>query len=174
MQVCATIDPEHPWQLTSDVSVVMWPMYGWDRMETEVDEGPYLLRHGDDLFVTVSGSSTGMGDLYDLGLLHAKSGEDLLDPDVWEETGYPLLTKESVPGEYGPGHNNFVEDRETGDIIMIYHAIPHDGQDRTLRRQPGIRRLHFAATGLPYLEMTPERDLAPGLERVEAKIVIEA
>lgn len=168
-----TVDPKAPWQATSEPRCVVRPMYGWDRYETEVDEGPYLLRHGDDLFVTISGSSTGMGDLYDLGLLRAKTGTDLLDAANWDWLPYPLLTKESVPGEYGPGHNNFVVDPETGDDLMVYHAIPHDANDRTLHRRPAIRRVHWAATGLPYLEMTPERDLAPEYEQVTMALTVE-
>ena len=169
----ATVDPKKPWQLTSDPHCVVRPMYGWDRYETPVDEGPYLLRRGDDLFVTISGSSTSMGDLYDVGLLHAKSGADLLQEENWTWLSYPLLTKESVPGEYGPGHNNFVKDPDTGDDLMIYHAIPHDENDKTLFRQPGIRRVHWAKNGLPYLEMTPERDLPEGSENVVMELVVE-
>ncbi|MBQ6528016.1 MAG: family 43 glycosylhydrolase, partial [Clostridia bacterium] len=120
-----------------------------------------------------SGSSTGMADLYDVGLLRAKTGTDLLDPNSWEEIGYPLLTKESVPGEYGPGHNNFVVDHESGDTVMVYHAVPHDENGKTLYRQPGLRRLHWAENGLPYLEMTQERDLAPGLEQVTVQVTVE-
>lgn len=168
-----TIDPKRPWVLTSDPCCLMRPTYGWDRFETEVDEGPYLLRRGDDLFVTVSGSSTSMGDLYDVGLLWAKSGTDLLNTENWTLIGYPLLTKESVPGEYGPGHNNFVKDPETGDDIMVYHAVPHDENDRTLLRKPGLRRVHWAATGLPYLEMTAERDLPEKAKNITMKLVIQ-
>jgi GH43 family beta-xylosidase len=169
----AVIDPEKPWQIISPITRVIRPDFGWDRMETEVDEAPYMIRNGDDLLVTFSGSSTGMADLYDVGLLRAKRGENLLDPDAWEVIGYPLLTKESVPNEFGPGHNNFVVDRESGDIVMSYHAVPHDAQGRTLHRQPGLRRLHWAKTGLPYLEMTPERDLAPELEQVTLSVTVE-
>ena len=169
----AVIDPEKPWQLISPITCVIRPDYGWDRMETEVDEAPYLVRHGDDLWITFSGSSTGMADLYDVGLLRAKTGTDLLDPNSWEEIGYPLLTKESVPGEYGPGHNNFVVDHESGDTVMVYHAVPHDENGKTLYRQPGLRRLHWAENGLPYLEMTQERDLAPGLEQVTVQVTVE-
>ena len=168
----ATVDPKAPWQLTSEPRCVIRPVYGWDRYETEVDEGPYLLRHGDDLFVTISGSSTSMGDLYDVGLLRAKSGTDLLDAASWDWLPYPVLTKESVPGEYGPGHNNFVKDPETGDDLMVYHAIPHDANDRALGRQPGVRRVHWGASGLPYLEMTPDRDLPPELERVTMELTV--
>ena len=168
----ATVDPAAPWQLTSDPVCVLRPKLGWDRCETEVEEAPYLLRRGDELFVTVSGSSTGMSDLYAVGLLHAKSGSNLLDLASWDWWPYPLLTKESVPGEFGPGHNNFVKDPETGDDLMVYHAVPHDANDKTLHRHPAMRRVHWAASGLPYLEMTPERDLAPEFENIMMKLTI--
>ncbi|MBQ8161662.1 MAG: family 43 glycosylhydrolase [Clostridia bacterium] len=171
----ATVDPAAPWQLTSEPVCLARPAFGWDRYETEVDEGPYLLRspNGEDLYVTISGSSTNLGDIYNVGLMQSKTGRDLLDPAAWTLLPYPLLTKESVEGEYGPGHNNFVLDRDTGDILMVYHAVPHDEAGRTLYRQPGIRRLHWAKTGLPYLEMTPERDLNPALRDVRVQVIVQ-
>ncbi len=170
----ASIDPAAPWQMTSWPSCIARPVYGWERCETEVVEAPYLLRHGDDLFVTISGSSTGMADLYATGIMQAHCGDDLTDPGVWRRIGYPLLTKESVPGEYGPGHNNFVIDHETGDTLMVYHAVPHDDQDRTLGRQPYVRRVHWSKAGYPYLEMTPQRDLKDEFRHVTMTLTLKA
>lgn len=168
----ATVDPDEPWRLTSEPQQVVRPEYGWDRCQSEVDEGPYLLRHGDDLFVTISGASTALPDLYCLGLLHAKAGENLLDPSAWRWFGYPVLTKESVPGEYGPGHNMFIKDPETGDDLIVYHAVPHDVEGRSIGRRMGIRRVHWTTEGLPYLAMTPTRDLNPDLARITATITV--
>ena len=159
--------------LTSAPVCISRPDYGWDRFETEVDEAPYLLRDGDRLLVTISCSSTGYSDLYNVGLLRARSGADLLDPASWDKWPFPLLTSESVPGEFGPGHNNFVRDRETGDILMSYHAVPHGEGPLTWSRQPALRRVHMAASGLPYLEMTPERDVAPDLADVVLTLRVE-
>lgn len=168
----AQIDPDAPWQLVTEPVRILRPVYGWDRCETEVDEGPYLLRRGDDLFVTISGSSTGLADLYCLGLLHAKAGADLLQPESWDWLPYPVLTKESVPGQFGPGHNNFVKDPDSGDDLLIYHAVPHDENGRALGRHMGVRRVHWGANGYPYLEMTPERDLDEKFSRVTLRIVV--
>lgn len=168
----ATINPDAPWQLTSDPVCLLRPTYGWDRCETEVDEAPYLLRHDNDLFVTISGSSTGMSDLYNIGLLKTKTGRHLLDPSAWDFLPYPLLTKESVPGQYGPGHNVFVKDPHTGDDWMVYHAVAHDENDRSLNRHPAMRRVHWGVCGLPYLEMTPERDLNPACEHITMELTI--
>ena len=169
----AAVDPDAPWQLVTEPVCILKPIYGWDRCETEVDEGPYLLRRGDDLFITISGSSTGLGDLYCLGLLHARRGNNLLSPEGWDWLPYPILTRESVPGEYGPGHNSFVKDPETGDDLMIYHAIPHEKDGKTLGRRMAIRRVHWAASGYPYLEMTEQEDLDPARKQVTLKIIIK-
>lgn len=169
----AQIDPDAPWQLLTQPVRLLRPMYGWDRCETEVDEGPYLLRHGDDLFVTISGSSTSLADLYCLGLLHAKCRTDLLQPENWDWLPYPVLTKESVPGQFGPGHNSFVKDPDSGDDLLIFHAVPHDAEGRELGRHMGIRRVHWAANGYPYLEMTEDRDLDERFGQVTLKICVE-
>ena len=168
----ATIDPDRPWQLTSKPVCILRPMYGWDRYETLVDEGPYLLKHGTDLFVTISGSSTGLADLYCLGLLHAKETDNLLLPESWDWLPYPVLTKESVKGEYGPGHNCFIKEPESGDDLLVYHAVPHDINGKAMGRRMGILRVHWAASGYPYLEMTEERDLAPEFKKVKLRIGI--
>lgn len=168
----ATVDPASPWQLTSDPVCLLHPRFGWDRCETEVDEAPCLLRKDDMLYVTFSGSSTAMGDLYTVGLMTAKSGEDLLNPAVWNVVPYPLLTTESAPNQYGPGHNCFITDPETGDDFMVYHAIPHDADDRMMHRQPGIRRVHWTKCGLPCLELTPDEDLNPDLTDTELTLTV--
>ena len=167
----AIIDPDRPWQLVSEPQCVLRPVYGWDRCQTEVEEGPYLLRRGDDLFVSVSGSSTGMADLYTLGFLRARAGDDLLDPTVWKWYPWPFMTKESVPGMYGPGHNSFIKDPETGDDLIVFHAVPHvDG--RPVGRRPAVRRVHWNINGLPDLEMTEERDLKEEFRDVECRITV--
>ena len=167
----AIIDPDKPWQLLSEPQCVLRPVYGWDRCQTEVEEGPYLLRRGDDLFVCVSGSSTGMADLYTLGFLRAKAGDDLMDPAAWKWYPWPFMTKESVPGMYGPGHNSFIKDPETGDDLIVFHAVPHkDGVPQG--RHVAVRRVHWNINGLPDLEMTEERDLKDEFRDVECRVII--
>lgn len=169
----ATIDPDAPWQLTTNPVRIIRPKYGWDRMASEVVEGPYLLRSGDDLFVSISGSSTGYAHLYCVGLLHAKRGNNLLSPEGWDQLPYPVLTKESVEHELGPGHNNFVTDIDTGDDLMVFHAIPNDKSPEPSGRRMGLRRVHWGASGYPYLEMTPERDLNTKFKKITLKITVE-
>ncbi|MBQ6680511.1 MAG: family 43 glycosylhydrolase [Lachnospiraceae bacterium] len=194
----AMVDPEHPWQLISDPVVICRPIYGFDRYETKVDEGPFVLKHGDDIFVSISGSSTGLADLYCVFFLHMKEDADPLDPASWDRDIRPALTKESVPGEYGPGHNCFVKDTVTGDDIFVYHAVPHDpdpamqrafldrlrkinpdafngvAEESLLpRRYMGVRRVHWKTDGTPYLALTDEQDLQPVFEPPVLSIRVE-
>jgi GH43 family beta-xylosidase len=164
----ATIDPDAPWQLITEPVCICRPIYGWDRIETEVDEGPYLLRHNDDLFITFSGSSVGV--LYCVGLLRAKYGSDLLSPDSWEETPYPVLTKESIAGQYGPGHNNFIKDPDSDDDLMVLHARPLPADSPDNPRHATIRRVHWNKAGYPVFEMTPEQELNPKFADVTVKV----
>ena len=166
------IDPDRPWQLISEPQCILRPVYGWDRCQTEVEEGPYLLRRDDDLFISVSGSSTGMADLYTLGFLRAKAGDDLMDPGVWKWYPWPFMTKESVPGMYGPGHNSFIKDPETGDDLIVFHAVPHEN-GRSLGRMPAVRRVHWKQNGLPDLEVTEERDLREEFREIECRIIVD-
>lgn len=174
----ATIDPKKPWQLTSSPVEISRPYYGWERIENEINEGAYLLEHGEDLFLTFSGSSVGV--LYCVGLLRAKRGSDLLNPDSWEKMQYPVLTKESVPGQYGPGHNNFVKSPDgSGDDLMVFHSKEYpedDPEDTAYLKNPRnavIRRVHWNRWGYPVLDMLPEQELRPEFREVSCRITIK-
>ena len=174
----ATIDPGKPWQLTSSPVEISRPYYGWERIENEINEGAYLLEHGEDLFLTYSGSSVGV--LYCVGILKAKRGNDLLDPDSWEKLQYPVLTKESVAGQYGPGHNNFVKSPDgSGDDLMVFHSKEYpadDPEDVAYLKNPrnaAIRRVHWNRWGYPVLDMLPEQELLPEFRNVSCQIMIK-
>ena len=173
----ATIDPENPWKLTSDPACICRPKYGWDRIENEINEGAYLLEHGEDLFMTFSGSSVGIQ--YCVGLLHAKKGSDLLEPSSWKELPYPVLTKECVPGQYSPGHNCFIKSPDgKGEDLMVFHAKEFDfddpeHEDIMLAKNPRntyIRRVHWNIFGYPVLDMQPWQDIPEFLKEVQGTI----
>jgi len=168
----ATVNPQKPWELTVDPVCVHKPVYGWERYESKVEEGPYLLQHGDDLFVTISCSSTALTDLYCVGMLYSNVNKDLLSAAAWDFLHYPVVTKESIPGEYGPGHNCFVKDLDNGDDLFVYHAVPHDECKKAMGRYMGIRRVHWGSNGYPYLEMTEERDVNPTMRKVVLMIEV--
>ncbi|WP_373821098.1 family 43 glycosylhydrolase [Jeotgalibaca porci] len=162
----AELNPDQPWQLLTEPVVLAKPDYGWDNNHTFVDEGPYALYRGEDIYLTISGAA--VDSSYCVGYLKAKVGSDLLNPAVWEKSNYPLLTSLNVPGEFGPGHNAYVEDEE-GNIWNTYHARP--GIDAP--RSSGIRRVHFDVDGQPILGMTEAMDVNPELSLVQVKVKVK-
>jgi len=161
----AEINPKEPWKLISDPVLVSMPEYGWANNHTYVDEGPYAIVKEDIIYVTFS--SAAVDSTYVVGMLSAKPDSDLLDPKSWKKINYPKLSCRSMEGEYGTGHNAYVED-EDGLLWNTYHARP--GVDGP--RSTGVRRVHFDVDGEPILEMLEEDDLRPDLRRVSIQAVI--
>lgn len=169
----AKIDPEKPWQQISEPVLLKHPVYSWERAHAEVIEGPFVLRHGDDIFVTYAAAL--IDYTYSVGILRAKSGTDLLNPDSWHAQNYPALHLLSMPDQIGGGHNSFVKDEYGNDILMI-HAIPlkHFRSDPTdMRRYPTFRTVHWDAYGNPRLDMSPERELDPRFAEIKAMVHVK-
>ena len=109
-----------------------------------------------------------MDSTYVVGLLTADIGADLLNPESWVKTNYPLLTSRSVEGQFGTGHNAYVCD-DDGEYWNTYHGRP--GVDAP--RCTGIRRVHFDIDGYPVLDMTEDKDLAPELKNIKATVRVQ-
>ncbi len=110
---------ENPYTLKTVQVLLTTPDYDWERVGFWVNEGPGIIRRGDNIYLTFSASETGAD--YCIGMLSAKSGTDLLDPLSWKKDRYPVLRIDESKGVYGPGHNSFTVD-EDGNDIMVYHA----------------------------------------------------
>lgn len=110
---------ETPYQLKTVQVLLTTPDYDWERIGFWVNEGPGVIRHENQIFLTYSASETGTG--YCVGMLRAESGNDLLDPLSWKKERYPVLRTNEKLNIYGPGHNSFTKD-ESGSDIMVYHA----------------------------------------------------
>lgn len=169
----AKVDPRKPWQQISEAVLLKHPDYGWERAHAEVIEGPFVLRHEDDIFVTYAASL--IDYTYSVGIIRAKSGTDLLNPDSWKVQNYPALHSLSMPDQTGGGHNSFVKDEYGNDILLI-HAIPieHFRSDSSdMRRYPAFRRVHWDAYGNPRLDMSPERELNPRFAEIKALVHVK-
>lgn len=161
----AKLDAREPWRLASEPVVLSKPDYGWANNHTFVEEGPYALPVGDKLYVTFSAAAVDTS--YVVSYLVIERGKDLLRRENWRKNNYPILTSRSVEGEYGTGHNAYVEDEE-GVLWNTYHARP--GVDGV--RSSGIRRVHFDIDGAPVLDMTEEMDLRETYRQVKTRLVI--
>lgn len=161
----AKIDPQQPWRLITDPIVLCKPEFSWENNHTFVVEGPYPLFAEDKIYLTYSGAL--VDATYAVGLLVVDKDADLLNPTSWLKINYPLLSSNSVPGEYGPGHNSYVID-DHGIIWNAYHARPNV----TGPRSSGIRRVHFDIDGYPRLDLTEDKDINPDLSTVYIDITV--
>ena len=162
----AKVDPKEPWKLVCDPVLLTKPDYGWANNHTFVDEGPFALFRDGKIFLTFS--SAAVDATYVVGLLTADMDADLLNPESWTKTNYPLLTSRSIPGEYGPGHNAYVID-DIGTVWNTYHARP--GVEGP--RSSGIRRVHFDIDGYPVLDLPEYKDLNKSLAKVSIDVVVK-
>ena len=161
----ATINPTKPWLLTSDPVQISISDHGWDRRNTPVNEGPYIVKNEGKIYMAFSGSA--IDNTYSIGFLIAEVGNDLMNPKSWEKVGYPSLTSEFVQGYYGTGHNSFTVD-QYGQVLNVYHARPEEGG-----RSSTLRIVHYSADGTPVLDMTPEREILPENRLVTAQLTIK-
>ena len=156
----ATLDEKEPWKLTSDPVCIAKPEYGWENNHTFVVEGPYALEYNNQLMITYSGAA--VDATYTVGLLKPVMGSDLLDPNNWTKSNYPLMSSRSCEGEYGVGHNSYVKD-ENGLVWNFYHG--RKGVDGP--RSSGARRVHFDVDGEPMLDFVEEKDLPESVRKVQ-------
>lgn len=159
----AEIDKKTPWKLVTDPVCIAKPEYGWENNHTFVVEGPFALERNGQLMVTYSGA--GIDTTYTVGLLKPKMGKDILDPYNWEKSNYPLLSSRSCEGQYGPGHNSYMED-ENGLVWNFYHG--RAGTEAP--RSSGGRRVHFDIDGEPMLDVLEKFDLPETLREVEVTV----
>jgi GH43 family beta-xylosidase len=139
----ATINLDNPSVLTSDPVQIATPEYGWEKRTTDVLEGPFSIKKGDDIYVTYSAS--GVDATYCVGCLTSRAGTDLLKKDSWTKMPCPILTTENG-GEKGPGHCSFSIDDE-GNELFIYHFFPGSYKSRSAR----ARQLRWSNLGVPIL-----------------------
>ena len=188
----ATVNPEAPWQLTSDAVVLSEPDYAWEWSNgTIINEGPAVLKHDGKVFLCFSGAAVDYS--YCIGMLSADEGSDLLNLDSWTKYPTPLLSSDDFEDQCGPGHNSFTYD-ENGNPVLVYHARPvkdcsngmdadgnfghceYQGPGQNALNDPcrhaRVKSLNFAADGTPVLNMTAEEELSAGNEQVKVKIVV--
>lgn len=178
----ATVDESQPWIITSPATRLTKSDYGWERVRYCVNEGATVLQNDGNVFMCYSVSGT--GSEYAIGMCNAKGGADLLDISNWTKSPYPLLTSRDVDGEEGPGHNSFTVDQD-GNAIFVYHARPTSHNYQKCGKYNGeplndpcrharLKRVHWAADGMPILKMTYENELLEENKTVKVNVKVGA
>ena len=153
----ARMDPSDPTRLTSAPVRITAPEYAWDNT---IAEGPNVFAHDGVLNLIYSGST--VGDTYTTGLVTATAGKgvDLTDPAAWTKLNYPIQKSGIFNGDWqlGTGHGMWSYD-EDGNVLYVFHArTTNNGLDG---RDTFVRRVHWAADGLPIFDMESDEEVAP-------------
>lgn len=162
---------ENPWTIKEQI-LLSTPDQSWEQQGFHVNEGPAVIKDGDNLYIAYSASAT--DDRYAMGLLSANKASDLLKPDSWTKSLEPVFVSCEETSEYGPGHNSFCIDEEGFDIF-IYHARPYKKiKGNPLydhNRHARIQRLFWKNDGAPYFGYPGER-VALSNKSVTAKVKV--
>ncbi|SHJ05836.1 Beta-xylosidase, GH43 family [Tessaracoccus bendigoensis DSM 12906] len=166
----AKMDPANPTRLTSEPVRIVVPEYAWDNT---IAEGPNVHVRDGKLYLIYSGST--VGDSYTTGLAMADAGEgvDLTSPSAWTKLNYPIQKSGIFNGTWqlGTGHGMWSED-EDGNLLYVFHArTNHNGLSG---RDTFVRRVHFAADGLPIFDLEANEEVSPGNRAVKVTVVVEA
>lgn len=147
-----------PWTIDSDRVLLSYPKYPWEHVgdlpnrpampHVNVNEGPEILKHDADIFLVYSGSAC-WTDYYELGVVRAKSGANLLDAAQWTKYDHAFFKQSREAGVFGPGHNGFFKSPDGKQDWIIYHANPKTGEGCGRFRSPRIQPFSWNADGTP-------------------------
>ena len=160
----ATVDPKEPWKLTSAPSVIGSEAYSWSFCirPLQLAEGPFVLESKDDnIYMVYSGGGVTGGN-YEVGMLTARKGSNLLYPASWSNSPHSWMNNGSPVSQVGPGHNSFVKD-EYGDLYNVYHSGHRP-------RHTSVCPVHFRFDGSPVIDMAPYEEVNPNLKQVEMNV----
>ncbi len=109
-----------PYTIDTNAVKIAQATYDWEIHAYKVNEGPSVIKRNGKIYIAYSASGTDA--LYCLGLLTASDTSDLLNPNSWVKTPYPVMTLNTEAGQYGPGHNTFTVSEDGSEDILVYHA----------------------------------------------------
>lgn len=164
----AKMDPANPTRLTSAPVRILAPEYAWDNT---IAEGPNVHVRDGKLYLIYSGST--VGDTYTTGLATATAGEgvDLTSPAAWSKLNYPIQKSGLFNGEWqlGTGHGMWSFD-EDDNLLYVFHA--RTSNNGLTGRDTFVRRVHFAADGLPIFDMEADEEVAPDNRTVSVTVTV--
>lgn len=136
-----------PWTISGARVLLTHPEYDWERMGGNVNEGPAVLYHDDDVFITYSASSCSTPD-YALGMLTYLGG-DPLDPASWQKSPEPVFQRSDENGVFGPAHNGFFTSPDGTENWLVYHANDSTAGGCDDGRTTRVQRIEWNDDGTP-------------------------
>lgn len=167
----ARMNPADPAHVTTDPVRIVAPDYAWN---ATIAEGPNVTLHQGKLYLMYSGSSVGKTYTTGMAVADGSGNTDLTNPASWSNLNYPIQNSGIFNGKWqlGTGHGMWSED-EDGNQIYVFHAYANktDGYRNYSGRDTFVRRVHWAADGMPVLDMDANEELAHPDVKVRVKVV---
>jgi GH43 family beta-xylosidase len=153
---------KNPWTIDGVRSRISAPQYPWEKVgdldtgangviampHVDVNEGPEILTHGSRIFLIYSASGC-WTNYYELGMLTATSGSDLLNPASWVKSDHSVFRESPQAQAFGTGHNTFFTSPDGTEQWLLYHANPAANQGCGSHRAPRAQRFTWNADGTP-------------------------
>ncbi len=150
---------ENPWTLSSERVMLSKPELEWERQwinpNGDRSNYPIFVNENPEAFVTPDGrhvcvcySASGIWTVYhSLGMLHARTDADLLDPNSWTKEQEPLFVPDDVNKMYGTSNISLLNIQEGKQPEMLYEAnVLMDGQ---WHRGIWVQQIKWNKNGLP-------------------------
>ena len=170
----------NPWTLCTPAVRLSHPEYAWELHGFPVDEGPGVIKHGNKIFLTFSGSGTDA--LYCVGLLYAEETADLLDAASWKKLPYPVFQSSRATGQFGLGHNSFTRSDDDTEDLIIYHGRQEERYLAEEDYQPlydagrnaSVGKIYWDEDGMPNFSVPSQRIVRKDEDLiVHAKITVK-
>jgi GH43 family beta-xylosidase len=136
---------ENPWTTSGPRVQLNCDGFGCE----EVREGPVCLVRNGRVFLYYSMCDVGK-PCYRVGMIHASTDSNLLDPAAWTQHPEPVLGRHDGNGVYGPGHNGFFKSPDGTQDWIIYHA-KNTPQFTYRYRSARVQPVRWDPSGLPMI-----------------------
>ncbi len=153
---------KNPWTIKGSRARVSTPYYPWEKVgdldtgvngvsdlpHVDVNEGPEILQHGSKIFLIYSASGC-WTNYYELGMLTADSGRNLLKSSSWTKSDHAVFHESPKAQAFGTGHNTFFTSPDGKEQWLLYHANAGPNQGCGPFRSPRAQRFMWNADGSP-------------------------
>ncbi len=148
---------KNPWTIESKRVMISFPQYTWEKhgdlpgqnpSHVNVNEGPQILMHEDDVFLIYSASGC-WTDFYSLGMLTLVNKNNLLEAASWKKHPEPVFQGSKENSVYAAGHNSFFRSPDGKEYWILYHANSAPGQGCGGHRSPRMQPFGWNEDGSP-------------------------
>jgi GH43 family beta-xylosidase len=147
-----------PWEASGPRVLISTPEHAWEKFgdiktkdgvrHVNVNEGPEVLQHDGQVFLTYSASGC-WTDHYALGMLVLAKGGDPMKRESWTKDDEPVFQGSPAAHAFGTGHNGFFTSPDGRQSWIVYHANPEANQGCGALRSPRAQPFTWNEDGTP-------------------------